>query len=205
MTHAGLLAKPVNLKRELDLVAVGTVADMAPLAGDNRLLVKFGLDVMGHSPKEWLKSFFRRSLVFSRSPDQFASSISLSYRGSTGGRCRRRSRPRLSATENQAEADELLEVLDWANRQRQELEDDTIRESIARIEAEGLSDKRTLVLHKEDWPIGVIGIAAQKLAENFNKPCIMFTRSDGTWKRFGQGVFQVSICMRTVSTLSPRC
>jgi single-stranded-DNA-specific exonuclease len=95
----------------------------------------------------------------------------------------------------------LLGELNKVNRQRQGLEEAIIRESLELIEEESLSGRASLVLCKEDWPIGVIGIAAQKLAETYGKPCIIFTRVDGLWKGSARGVPGLDL-HSTVGTVS---
>ena len=188
--HAsGLLERPINLKRELDLVAMGTVGDMVPLTGDNRILVKFGIEQMQKAPRTWLRSFLRQNLLFRQAVDGYGLSFVIIPRINAAGRV---SHPRmafdfLKATEEN-ESNRLLSELNRSNRMRQELEESIIREAQGKIDEEHLGERRTLVLAKEDWPIGVIGIAAQKLAESHGKPCIIFTRVDGIWKGSARGV-----------------
>ena len=185
----GLLKQPVNLKRELDLVAIGTIGDMVPLTGDNRILVKFGMGVMQKHPKTWLKSFRRQNLLFYERLDAYALSFVIVPRINAAGRV---SHPagalQFLLTIEEDQSARLLSELNKANRQRQEIEEAIIQEAHEMIADERLSCRRSLVLSKEDWPIGVIGIAAQKLAENYGKPCVILTRVDGTWKGSARGV-----------------
>ena len=202
MNRQGLLTRPINLKRQLDLVAVGTVADMVPLTGDNRVLVKFGMEMMQKQPREWLKSFFRQSLIFPQKLDGYALSFIIIPRINAAGRV---SHPMaalefLTAT-GEAEAARLLEALNGANKERQGMEETIIREALGMMEGESFPSRRTVVLYKEDWPVGVIGIAAQKLAESQGKPCIIFTKIDGTWKGSARSVPGLDL-YGTVSTLS---
>lgn len=185
----GLLRQHVNLKRELDLVAIGTVGDMVPLTGDNRILVKFGIRVMQQQPKPWLRSILKQNLLFQQRLDSYALSFIIVPRINAAGRV---SHPMsalrfLLATEEK-ESGRLLTELNRANRERQEIEEAIIQEAREKIAGECLANRRSLVLSKEDWPIGVIGIAAQKLAEAYGKPCIILTRVDGTWKGSARGV-----------------
>jgi single-stranded-DNA-specific exonuclease len=189
MHERGLLERPVNLKRELDLVAIGTIGDMVPLTGDNRILVRFGIEQMQRQPRIWLKSFLKQNLLFQQRVDGYALSFIIIPRINAAGRV---SHPALALdflreTEEEASS-RLLGELNKANRQRQGLEEAIIQEAQEKIKVEGLSARCSLVLSKEDWPIGVIGIAAQKLAESYGKPCIIFTRVDGIWKGSARGV-----------------
>jgi len=189
MSRKGLLKQPINLKRELDIATLGTIADMVPLTGDNRILVKYGIEVMRRHQKTWLKSFFRQHILFQQTVDAYALSFIMIPRINAAGRV---SDPltalRFLVATDQAEADELLASLDRANRQRQNLEEGIIKEANQVIRESGLSERHSLVLSREDWPIGVIGIAAQKIAETYRKPCIILTRVNGTWKGSARGV-----------------
>ncbi|MGD0232411.1 MAG: single-stranded-DNA-specific exonuclease RecJ, partial [Syntrophorhabdales bacterium] len=204
MDRQGLLKAPVNLKRELDLVTIGTVADMVPLTGDNRVLVKFGMEMMEKEPRAWLRSFFRQNMIYRQRPDGYALSFIIIPRINAAGRV---SDPLaalefLLATEDE-DCDRLLSALNTANKERQGREGAIIQEAIGMMEDKGLSENHSLVLHKEDWPVGVIGIAAQKLAESYGKPCIIFTRVDGTWKGSARGVPGLDLygTVRTLSSL----
>jgi len=202
MNRQGLLTRPINLKRQLDLVAVGTVADMVPLTGDNRVLVKFGMEMMQKQPREWLKSFFRQNLIFSQKLDGYALSFIIIPRINAAGRV---SHPMaalefLTAT-GEGECARLLEALNGANKERQGMEEIIIREALGMMEGGPLPSRQTVVLYKEDWPVGVIGIAAQKLAESQGKPCIIFTKIDGMWKGSARSVPGLDL-YGTVSTLS---
>ncbi len=202
MSRRRLLKKAVNLKRELDLVTLGTVADMVPLTGDNRVLVKFGTEMMQRQPRPWLQAIFRQRMIYRQRIDGYALSFVIIPRINAAGRvsdpaCALRF---LLATDDK-ECDALLATLNQANRTRQNREEAIIQEALDMMEAKDLSGASSLVLHKEDWPIGVIGIAAQKLAEIHGKPCIIFTRVDGTWKGSARSVPGLDL-YGTVSSLS---
>ena len=202
MDAGNLLAAPVNLKRQLDLAALGTVADMVPLTGDNRVLVKFGMEMMQKQPRAWLKSFFRQNMIYRQRLDNYALSFIIIPRINAAGRV---SDPKaalefLIASGEEA-CDRLLSGLNTANRTRQDMEEAVIGEAMAMMEADGTADRQSLVLFKEDWPVGVIGIAAQKLAEGCGKPCIIFTRVDGAWKGSARGAAGLDL-YGAVSTLS---
>ncbi len=63
MHKKGLILKHINLKKELDLVTIGTVGDMVPLTGDNRVLVRHGIEVMNQSPRAWLRSMLGNKTI----------------------------------------------------------------------------------------------------------------------------------------------
>ncbi len=189
LAREGLLKEPINLKRELDIIALGTVADMVPLTGDNRILVRHGMEVMNRKPRVWLKSFFRQNILFQQNIEGYALSFIIIPRINAAGRV---SNPadalHFLISTDQREADVLLCALDKANRQRQTLEENIVRQALEMISRDGLGQRESIVLSEESWPIGVIGIAAQKLAEAYDKPCIILTRVDGVWKGSARGV-----------------
>jgi single-stranded-DNA-specific exonuclease len=189
MHRQGLLKQPINLKRELDIATLGTVADMVPLTGDNRILVKYGMEVMNRQPKLWLKSFYRQNILFQQRIDAYGLSFVIIPRINAAGRVSDPARAlRFLVATSQEEADMLLGDLDRANRQRQSLEEDIIRQAHEAIKESCLSERHSLVLSKANWPIGVIGIAAQRLSETYGKPCIILTKVDGTWKGSARSV-----------------
>ncbi len=178
LREAGLLAdREPNLRALLDLVAVGTIADMAPLTGINRILVREGLRVLSRGPRVGLKALLAVSGVDGEvRADQIA--FRVGPRINAVGRLNDASLGvRLMLSESPAEAQELAKVLSQANEERQGLEDQIVEAAVAKIEAEGLADRfRSLVLKGEDWHQGVIGIVASRLVEKYYLPTIVLTR-----------------------------
>jgi single-stranded-DNA-specific exonuclease len=185
----GLLHQAINLKRELDLVALGTVADMVPVTGDNRLLVKFGVDMMRQKPRTWLKSFLKRNLIRKGTLDEYALSFGIIPRINAAGRV---SNPRIALdlliTEAEDLSDELLTKLNDANRKRQEIEEGILKDAVEQCETQGLASGHSLVVFREDWPVGVLGIVAQRLVETYKKPAVVITQTDKAWKGSARGV-----------------
>jgi single-stranded-DNA-specific exonuclease len=189
LSERGLLPETINLKREMDLVAVGTVADMVPLTGDNRILVTFGLEVMRQKPRAWLKSFLKKNVVRKGSVDEYALGFGIAPRINAAGRV---SDPEIAlaflTTDQEQECDELLSRLNEANKKRQDVEKSILKEAIKQIETEGVAGENSLVLFREGWPIGVLGIVAQRLAESYGKPAVVITRTDKAWRGSARGV-----------------
>jgi single-stranded-DNA-specific exonuclease len=188
MAAQGYLHKTINLKRELDLVTVGTIADMVPLEGDNRIIVKFGMDVMRKQPRTWLKSFFKSGVVTKRRVDEYTLGFIIIPRINAAGRV---SAPEgaldFLVCENEGESKTLLAKLNDTNRQRQRIEEGTLREAIEAVNNGNMLDGKSIVLFNEGWHVGVIGIVAQKLTEIYKKPSIVITEVDGMWKGSGRG------------------
>jgi len=188
MTEQGMLRKNINLKKELDLVTIGTIGDMAPLVKDNRILVKFGMEMMHKKPRLWLKSFYHSKLIQKGRMDEFTLNFVVIPRINAAGRV---ATPRIAfdflTSDNEAQSTRMLQELNEANKKRQTIEESMLQDALSIIECESLTEKNTLVLYKKDWHSGVTGIVAQKLMEQFGKPTIVITEVEGLWKGSGRG------------------
>jgi single-stranded-DNA-specific exonuclease len=202
LSARGLLQAAINLKREMDLVAVGTVADMVPLTGDNRLLVRFGLETMRQKPRAWFKSFLKKRVVRKGYVDELALGFGIGPRINAAGRV---SDPEIAlaflTTELESEAEELLSKLNEANRKRQDTEEAILRDAVGQLETEGLGRENSVVLFREDWPIGVLGIVAQRLVERYSKPAVVITRIEGAWRGSARGLEGMDL-HQTIASLS---
>jgi single-stranded-DNA-specific exonuclease len=189
MHNRGLLKNKINLKRELDLVAIGTIGDMVPLTKDNRVLVKFGIENMRRQPRVWLKTFLKKNLIpRGGSVDEYALNFIIIPRINATGRV---SKPELALDflvcneENESEA--MLIDLQKTNKERQDKEKLILNEIEDIAAADNFTDRNSIVLFNRDWHLGVIGIVAQKLVEKFGKPSIVITEVNGIWKGSGRG------------------
>lgn len=203
MHNNGLLKNKINLKKELDIVALGTMADMVPLTGDNRILVKYGMDVMRKSPRLWLKTLIANKIIPKRGIDENTLNFVIIPRINATGRV---SDPKISldflTCEDEEKADNLLKKLNEANTKRQRLGEETLKEILDYVDKGILSEKKSFVFYKENWHIGIIGIVAQKLVETFGKPTFVITNVDGICKGSGRGGDGLDL-HNTLSSLSP--
>lgn len=184
----GVLTKSVNLKQELDLVALGTVADMVPLLKDNRILVRFGLEVMKKKPRTWFRTFVKKHPVLNGNLAGYGLSFVIIPRINAMGRV---DDPKIALqfllSEDKEASSRLLETLQVTNRKRQQIEETILNEALEQLAGRDMENQYAIVLYKEDWPVGVIGIAAQRLAEMFKKPAVVMTKVDGIWKGSARG------------------
>ena len=203
MHNNGLLKVKINLKRELDIVALGTMADMVPLTGDNRILVKFGMDVMRKSPRLWLKSLIANKVIPRRGIDENTLNFVIIPRINATGRV---SDPKISldylTCKDEAKTDHLLKELNDANTKRRRFGEETLKEIVDSINKNGFSEKKSLVFYNDNWHIGVIGIVAQKLLEIFGKPAFVITNANGVYRGSGRGGDGLDL-HDTLSSLSP--
>ncbi|NLW35312.1 single-stranded-DNA-specific exonuclease RecJ [Syntrophorhabdus aromaticivorans] len=203
MHHQGLLNRQINLKKELDLVTVGTIGDMAPLVDDNRVMVKFGMETMKKNPRTWLRSFFTERIIYKDTIDEYAMNFVIVPRINAAGRVSdARHALDFLTCEDERDAAIMLRGLHEINRKRQRIEEGTVREIIEIMEKENLAHKKSIVLFNKDWHIGVIGIVAQKLVDMFGKPSIILTEAGSHLKGSGRGGEGIDL-YRTISSLAP--
>jgi single-stranded-DNA-specific exonuclease len=188
MHGKGLIPAHINLKRELDLVTVGTVGDMVPLTGDNRILVRHGMEVMNTKPRAWLKSMLDSRVISKGLVNEFALGFIIIPRINAAGRVAS-PHPALDflVARETGSALNLLAHLQKLNSLRQQREKKIHEEIVTSLSREGFSGRRTIVVFDEKWHAGVLGIVAQKLTEQFERPAIVITRVNGVWKGSGRG------------------
>ncbi len=168
--------KPGLEKWLLDLVAIGTVADCHSLIGENRLLVKYGLKVLPKTRWAGLKVLCRLAgLDFTaKEPDTYALGFIIAPRINAAGRLEHADLAlNLLMENNPNNILEKAEKLEIINRRRQDLTAQVLSE--AREKAQIISHRKVLVLSGNDWPKGVVGLVAGKLAEEFYKPTIVLS------------------------------
>jgi len=161
----------------LDLVALGTVADMAPLVGENRYLVSAGLKVLNNTRRPGLKELSRSASLKEGGIDAEQILWVLGPRINAAGRMGGASVSyRLLTTPSPEEARALAEELEERNSERQKLTDEVLNKVKERIASKaGLP---MIIEGDEAYPVGVLGIAAGRLVEEFYKPAIIINLGD---------------------------
>ncbi len=161
-----------DLMRLLDLVALATVADVAPLIGVNRALVRQGLAVMARRERPGLVALADVARM-TKAPDTHALGFLLGPRVNAGGRIGQADLgARLLATADAAEAALLAQRLDQLNTERREIEAAVRAEALAQAEARGV-DGPLVWAAGDGWHPGVVGIAAARLKEAFHRPSVV--------------------------------
>ena len=172
LREAGVEALP-DLRRYLDLVTLGTIADIVPLVEENRVLVKHGLRELTQSARPGLMALKTVSGVSDVSTG--AVGFRLAPRLNAGGRLADATRSvELLTTTDCARAECLAQELDQENRARQTIELEILNDAIAQLAAtRDFAERRSIVLASEDWHPGVIGIVASRLVERYYRPTIL--------------------------------
>ncbi|MBF0358567.1 MAG: single-stranded-DNA-specific exonuclease RecJ [Magnetococcales bacterium] len=182
-------AEPV-LKDLLDLVAVGTIVDVASLTGVNRPLVSVGLQVVQEHKNIGINALMEIARIKGTlSAGQVG--FQIGPRINAGGRLGRGPLgSELLHTEDVARAEEIAAELEDANRERRALEDKMLRQAMNRISGDGLSSSgRTLVLAEHGWHPGVIGIIASRISDHFHRPTVIIALDDdGKGKGSGRSI-----------------
>ena len=160
------------LERYADLVAVGTVADVMPLVGENRALVLCGLKKLMERPRPGFAAMLRETSVDPEHITAASIGFSLAPRLNAAGRLGQATMSLdLLMCEDPDEAARLASELCELNRQRQSIETDIWQDAVSRLD--GKTPTGPIVLASDSWHQGVIGIAASRLAEQFSLPAIM--------------------------------
>lgn len=170
--------KEPDLMALLDLVALGTVCDVMPLTGLNRTFVTQGLKIMAHRKNVGLKVLADLAGL-NESPTPYHLGFSLGPRINAGGRVGESFLgTRLLSTENHEEASEIAQKLDLYNQERRDLEIEALSQALLQVDPEATA----IVVDREGWHEGVIGIIAGRLKEKFHKPTAVIT-----WNEAGTG------------------
>lgn len=179
-----------ELNEYLDLVAIGSCADIVPLVDENRILVKNGLDLINQNPRVGIKALIENAGLSRREIQASTIVFSLAPRINAVGRMGDASRAvKLFITNDLENARSLARVLEEANRSRKDIDELTFKEAVEIIENQLEKKKqKAYVLYKEDWHPGVIGIVASRIVEKFYKPTIMIAVIDGIGKGSARSV-----------------
>lgn len=157
----------------LDLAALGTVCDVVPLTGENRIIAHFGTKVIQKTKRPGLKMLSEVSRTDLKDVDSYKMGFQLGPRLNAAGRLETAENSiKLLLTDAENEARLIALELNKLNMERQELTQRILKEAIAEVEKK--SKKAKLYLLKgENWPAGVVGIVASKLSEKYFKPVIV--------------------------------
>ncbi len=178
---------PRELRRELDLVALATIADVVPLLGENRALVRYGLRALASTAKPGLRALMSVAGVDPGKVDERAVGFALAPRLNAAGRLYRADAGlELILTEDHARAQQIAKELDAANHERRAVETRIRYEAEKQMDA--LGERPAYVLAGEGWHAGVIGIVASRLVERGGRPVVMIALDGETGKGSGRSI-----------------
>lgn len=162
--------------------AMGTIADVVDLRGENRIISSFGLRAIADSKLPGIEALIAAAGIKGQAIDSFHMGYCLAPMLNAAGRMgHARLAVELLTSDNNLKAIRIAEYLKEQNKQRQQLEKKILKHATAMMTERGLNhpDRKTIVLASDDWHTGVIGIVAARLVDKFYKPTILFNISNG--------------------------
>lgn len=175
------LGRALDLRPLLDLVAIGTIADVAPLDGDNRALVRAGLKVLSEARRPGVRALLDLAKI---EPGTALSAEDVAFRIA----------PRLNAPGRLGAPDLAVELLlcrsldaaqglaaevEQRQLERRAVQDRMLEEALQEVEREGYRDRAAIVIGREGWNHGIVGIVAGRLASELSKPVVVIGFEDG--------------------------
>jgi single-stranded-DNA-specific exonuclease len=160
----------------LDLVATAIAADIVPITGENRVLAKFGLEVINSKPRPGIKALIQnvKKQVLTITDVVFI----IAPRINAAGRIKHGNEAVALLTEYDLDqAEQFASEIEQHNTDRKGLDKQITLEALAQIETNNEKENFTTVLYQENWHKGVIGIVASRLTETYYRPTIVFTKS----------------------------
>ena len=159
----------------LDVVSLGTIADVVPLVGENRVLAWLGLEALNHTQRPGLKALREVAGLADKTITGGHVAFVLAPRINAAGRMGDADQAmRLLLTHDRHEAAALAESLEEDNRRRRALDEEVALDASARVESElGWPDCASILLWSERWHPGVLGIVASRLVERFRRPTVL--------------------------------
>ena len=179
---------PSAADEDLDLIALATIADLVPLRGENRRLVRAGLRTLASTGKPGLRALMRVARVDPSACDARAVGFRLAPRINAAGRLRRADAGlELLLTSDEARAAAIADELDAANAERRFTEQRILFEAEAQVRE--LGERPAYVLAGEGWHPGVIGIVASRIVERHHRPALLIALGeDGTGTGSGRSI-----------------
>ncbi|HEU5185171.1 MAG TPA: single-stranded-DNA-specific exonuclease RecJ [Gemmatimonadaceae bacterium] len=173
----------------LDLVAMATIADVAPLRGENRIFARYGLRLMQNSPTLGLRALIRAAGLAGKPLTAGRVGFTLAPRLNAAGRLGHALRGvQLLTTEDEHEANVIARELEELNQQRQAVDRATLADARKKLEQTDLDARWGLVLAQEGWHPGVIGIVASRIVEETWRPVVMISLEGNEGKGSGRSI-----------------
>lgn len=177
------------LLEAMALAALGTIADVVPLVGENRILAHYGLNSLKHSKLSGLRALIKSAKLGGQNIDCYHAGFVLAPRLNAAGRMGHANlAAQLLTDADPVKADEIATYLDQQNRARQSIEKKILAEAIEQVEQNHFADQRAIVLGAEGWHSGVIGIVASRIVERFHRPTIMIALNNGHGQGSGRSI-----------------
>lgn len=174
-----------NVPQEmLDLVALGTIADLVKLTGENRLLVKFGLQVLQQTQRIGLQVLAQKAGIVLENADEQTVAFGFAPRLNSLGRLDQASAGvELLTTFDEISAGQIAAKIEELNQKRQKLAEEYANEALQQIQPDQLVN----VVASADWQVGLLGIVASRLVEKTHRPSLVFNLDEKSHSAKGSG------------------
>ncbi|MBI5059750.1 single-stranded-DNA-specific exonuclease RecJ [candidate division KSB1 bacterium] len=197
--------EPDYPEKYIDLVALGSAADIVPLVDENRVFVKMGLEKINNLPEVGLAALIDSAQLRGGKIEVGDIVFGIAPRINAVGRLGSALRAvRLLTTRDKVASREIAQVLEDENRRRKDIDNTTLEGAISEIEATmNPHDRRSIVLSREGWHPGVIGIVASRLIERYYRPTVMITVENGMGKGSARAIakFDIYLALKACSDL----
>lgn len=178
-----------ELHQHLDLVGLGTIADIVPLTRENRILARFGLRTIEMTQKPGIKALLQTAGIWGNELSSWHIVFILAPRLNAVGRI---SDPELAfkllVSHSMDEARKIAAILEDENKRRKDLDERIFAEAIELAERTMNPDDKAIVLVSDRWHLGVIGIVASRLVERYYRPVVLISTVDGVGKGSGRSI-----------------
>ena len=172
-----------------DLAAIGTIGDIVPLTGENRTLIRAGLERLSQSDRPGVQALLENAGIAGKALTSTNVAFTLVPRINATGRMGAPERAvRLLISGYEEEAEVLSEEICADNEERRRVEAEIAEAAFADIEAKGYMKNRVVVVDGENWHHGVIGIVASRVTERCGKPCMIISRGETEAKGSGRSI-----------------
>jgi len=188
----------------LDLVALGTVADVMPLIGENRIITALGLKIMNEGRRPGIVSLLNSARFKKTKLQAWHISFVIAPRINALGRLgEAREAVDLLSTYSKPEAKSIAAKLEKYNKKRKKLQEKIYKEALELLGSRNMEEKTGIIISGEDWHEGVIGIVASKIVEDFNLPTILIAEKEGLCKGSGRSIpgFNIMNCVKGLGDL----
>ncbi len=189
----------------LDLACIGSAADIVPLVDENRILVHAGLQKINDSPSMWIRSLIRTAGLRPNGIGTGQIVFSIAPRINAVGRMGKASRAvHLLTTNSEKQANNIASILESENQIRRRIDEDTFQQASTIVDNEiDLTLNRFIVLSREGWHPGVIGIVASRVVEKYYRPTVLITHENGAGRGSVRSVpgFDVYKALKSCSNL----
>jgi single-stranded-DNA-specific exonuclease len=197
--------EPEYTEKYMDLVALGSAADIVPLVDENRVFVKLGLEKINNLPEVGLASLIETACIKAGKIEVGDIVFGIAPRINAVGRLGSALRAvKLLTTRDRASSRQIANVLEEENRRRKDIDNGTLEEAVREIEQTlNPFEARSIVLAREGWHPGVIGIVASRLIERYYRPTVMITIENGQGKGSARAIakFDIYLALKACSDL----